>query len=78
MTKVVEVLDALMGSGKTHAIIGYMSKHQDKPWLYISPILEEVDSRVPERAEELMHKAAVIAELYIKQVGENKLDGNDE
>lgn len=53
MTKVVEVLDALMGSGKTHAIIEYMSKHQDKPWLYISPMLEEVDSRVPERAEEL-------------------------
>lgn len=53
MTKVVEVLDALMGSGKTHAIIEYMSKHQDKPWLYISPMLEEVDSRVPDRAEEL-------------------------
>jgi len=53
MTKTVEVLDALMGSGKTHAIIEYMSKHQDRPWLYISPMLEEVDSRVPERADEL-------------------------
>ena len=52
MTKVVEVLDALMGSGKTHAIIEYMSKHQDKPWLYISPMLEEVDSRVPSQADE--------------------------
>ena len=29
MTKTVEVLDALMGSGKTHAMITYMSKHQD-------------------------------------------------
>ena len=53
MTKVVEVLDALMGSGKTHAIIEYMSKHQDKPWLYISPMLEETQTRVPERASEL-------------------------
>lgn len=53
MTKTVEVLDALMGSGKTHAIITYMSEHQERPWLYISPMLEEVDGRVPTRAQEL-------------------------
>ena len=53
MTKTVEVLDALMGSGKTHSIINYMSLHQDKPWLYISPMLEEVDSRVPNQAQSL-------------------------
>ena len=53
MTKTVEVLDALMGSGKTHAMITYMSEHQDRPWLYISPMLEEVDSRVPEQAQKL-------------------------
>lgn len=49
----MEVLDALMGSGKTHAIITYMSEHQERPWLYISPMLEEVDGRVPTRAQEL-------------------------
>lgn len=53
MTKVVEVLDALMGSGKTHAIIEYMSLHQNNPWLYISPMLEETETRVPDRASEL-------------------------
>lgn len=53
MTKLVEVLDALMGSGKTHAIIEYMAKNQQKPWLYISPMLEETETRVPERASEL-------------------------
>lgn len=53
MTKTVEVLDALMGSGKTHAIINYMNEHQDRPWLYISPMLEEVDNRVPNDAQKL-------------------------
>lgn len=53
MTKTVEVLDALMGSGKTHAIINYMANNQHKPWLYISPMLEETETRVPDRAQEL-------------------------
>lgn len=53
MTKTVEVSDALMGSGKTHAIITYMSEHQDRPWLYISPMLEEVDGRVPSDAQKI-------------------------
>lgn len=53
MTRLVEVLDALPGSGKTHAIIQYMSQHQDKKWLYISPMLEETQERVPKAAEEL-------------------------
>lgn len=53
MTKTVEVLDALMGSGKTHAIIEYMAKNQQRPWLYISPMLEETETRVPERANDL-------------------------
>lgn len=53
MTKLVEVLDSLPGSGKTHAIIKYMSEHQDKRWLYISPMLEETEDRVPKTAEEL-------------------------
>lgn len=53
MTRLVEVLDALPGSGKTHAIINYMSLHQDKRWLYISPMLEETEDRVPKQALDL-------------------------
>lgn len=53
MTKLVEVLDSLPGSGKTHAIIKYMSEHQDKRWLYISPMLEETQERVPRAAQDL-------------------------
>lgn len=46
MAESIEVLDALPGCGKTHAIFDYMSKHQDKPWLYLSPLKDEVDNRV--------------------------------
>lgn len=53
MTRLVEVLDALPGSGKTHAIINYISLHQDKKWLYISPMLEETEDRVPKQALDL-------------------------
>ena len=68
MTKTVEVLDALMGSGKTHAIIEYMATHQQRPWLYISPMLEETETRVPERASELNMELFVPYEdnLYTK------------
>lgn len=51
MTKQIEVLDALPGCGKTRAIFEYMTAHQDYPWLYISPMLSEVDNRVPEEAQ---------------------------
>lgn len=30
MAELIEVLDALPGCGKTHAIFDYMSKNQDK------------------------------------------------
>lgn len=46
MAEFIEVLDALPGCGKTHAIFDYMSKNQDKPWLYLSPLKEEIDTRV--------------------------------
>lgn len=34
MTKTIEVLDALPGCGKTHAIFDYMAGDLSKPWLY--------------------------------------------
>jgi len=47
MTKQIEVLDALPGSGKTYAILEYISKHKEIPWLYITPMLSELDDRLP-------------------------------
>lgn len=50
MAKDIEVLDALPGCGKTHAIFTYMSNNQDKPWLYLSPLKDEIDNRVLKEA----------------------------
>lgn len=53
MTQQIEVLDALPGSGKTTAIFTYMSEHQEKPWLYLSPMKDEVNERVQKEADEV-------------------------
>jgi len=53
MTTQIEVLDALPGSGKTTAIFTYMSEHQEKPWLYLSPMKDEVNERVQEEADKV-------------------------
>ena len=46
MAKCVEVLDAIMGSGKTNKLIEWMDSHPDEKYLYIAPYLEEVEERV--------------------------------
>ena len=43
MNKQVEVLDSLMGSGKTTAIIDWMSNNHLNKYMYVSPLLSEVD-----------------------------------
>lgn len=51
MTKQIEILDALPGSGKTTAIFQYMASHQTKPWLYLSPMKDEINERVPQESD---------------------------
>lgn len=53
MTQQIEVLDALPGSGKTYAILDYISKHKELPWLYITPMLSELETRIPEMSDKL-------------------------
>ena len=43
MAKVVEVLDKLMGSGKTNAIIDWMEQNPTESYIYVSPLLSEVE-----------------------------------
>lgn len=49
MTTTLEILDALPGCGKTTAIFKYIAKDTTgSPWLYLSPMKEEIDVRVEE------------------------------
>lgn len=47
MTSRIEVLDALMGTGKTTAIINWMKDNPQNKYLYVSPMLAEVEERIP-------------------------------
>lgn len=53
MTGKVEVLDAIMGSGKTTKIIEWMLNNPSQKYLYISPMLSEVEERIPTACEAL-------------------------
>ena len=53
MTTKIEVLDAIMGSGKTLGIIKWMLANPNNKYLYISPMLTEVEQRIPEACEAL-------------------------
>lgn len=60
MTQQIEIVDALCGSGKTHGIFDYMSKNQGKPYLYLSPMKQEINVRVPlesDRVDMVFHTA---------------------
>ena len=37
----IQVCDAIMGTGKSSAAINYMNEHQDKKFIYITPYLDE-------------------------------------
>jgi len=53
LTSRVEVLDAIMGSGKTEGIIKWMLNNPNQRYLYISPMLTEVEERIPASCEAL-------------------------
>lgn len=49
----IEVLDALCGTGKTHAIIGWMHNNPTKRYMYVSPLISEIEDRVVPDCSEL-------------------------
>ena len=53
MNKSIYILDAPVGTGKTTAIFNWMRENPNRKWLYVSPMLTEVEERVPEELAEL-------------------------
>ena len=49
----IEVLDAIMGSGKTEGIIRWMNSRPSERFLYVSPMLSEVEVRIPQACPSL-------------------------
>lgn len=44
MAECVEILDSIMGSNKTNGVLKWMDENPDERYLYISPLLSEVDA----------------------------------
>lgn len=51
--RTIEVLDSIMGSGKTTGIIKWMNKNPNRKYLYVSPLLTEVEDRIPDECAPL-------------------------
>jgi hypothetical protein len=49
----IEILDAAMSCGKSTGIIQWMLDNPQNKYLYIAPLLDEVEERIPEKCAEL-------------------------
>lgn len=49
----VEIIDEMCGTGKTHAMIQWMKKNPQVRYLYISPLLSEIEERIYTECDEL-------------------------
>lgn len=53
MTDSIEIVDYIMGSGKTSKIIEWMLNNPENKYLFVSPLLTEVEDRIPQEAKDL-------------------------
>jgi hypothetical protein len=53
MNNIIEILDAPMGSGKTTGIINWMKSNISEKFLYVSPLLSEVEDRIPSECAQM-------------------------
>lgn len=49
----IELLDSIMGSGKTQGVIQWMLNNPQNKYLYVSPMLTEVEERIPTACQAL-------------------------
>lgn len=72
MATKIEVLDKIMGSGKTTSILNWCEANPDTPYLYVTPLLSESEGRVVEACVEAKFIAPNTKEFTTK--GEHLLD----
>lgn len=53
INKEIEVLDAIMGSGKTTAVLDWLNDNPSGKYIYVAPSLSEAEDRVPSYCERL-------------------------
>lgn len=49
----IELLDSIMGSGKTQGVIQWMLNNPQNKYLYVSPMLTEIEERIPTACQAL-------------------------
>lgn len=49
----IEIIDGIMSSGKTTGIIDWMNNNPQHSYLYVSPLLTEVEERIPVQCQQL-------------------------
>lgn len=49
----IELLDSIMGSGKTEGVIQWMLNNPQNKYLYVSPMLTEIEERIPTACQAL-------------------------
>lgn len=49
----IEIIDEAMSSGKTQGLIKWMTENPQSKYLYVSPMLDEVENRIPDDCESL-------------------------
>lgn len=60
MNNTIQVLDALMGSGKTTALLNWILQNSQNRYLYVTPLLSEID-RVLKHCESIQMKTPEIS-----------------
>lgn len=73
MTRKIELLDSIMGSGKSTSVLNWCEANPDTPYLYITPLLSESEVRVVEACNEAKFIAPQIGDGYTRK-GEHLLD----
>lgn len=53
MNQTVKVIDALPGSGKSTAFFKIMKTRRDEKWIYVSPLLSEIETRIQNELPDL-------------------------